>query len=368
MTLRPSLVLLLLGACGALAAELLSPGDAKSAAVQAWPAFALVAGLLLVGAAAAKEGVFAAAGTVAARAPGGAAMLLVVLLLLEAVVTAVLNLDTAVVFMTPVLLQAARRRGIPDGPFLYGAVFMANSASILLPGSNLTNLIVLQHEHVTGSTFAARLAPAWGVTVAVTIVFVLVAFRRDLRTCMGGEPDRVTLRPRAGAAGIVAAVVLVLVLAQPALPVLGLGVGVAAVARLPAHRGFAALNPALLLGVLGVAIALGTVARDVGWFSSLVDQAGLWETAGIAAVGSLLVNNLPAAVMLSAHVPAHPRALLLGLDLGPNLAVTGSLAAVLWLQVARANGARPSALRYTLLGLVLVPVSLGLALLTPVRF
>ena len=73
-------------------------------------------------------------------------MLLVVLLLIEAVVTAVLNLDTAVVFMTPVLLHAARAAALPDGPFLYGAVFMANSASLLLPGSNLTNLIVLAHE------------------------------------------------------------------------------------------------------------------------------------------------------------------------------------------------------------------------------
>ena len=74
---------------------------------QAWPAFALVAGLLLVGAAAAEEGLFAELGAFVARAPGGAFTLLATLLLTEAVVTAVLNLDTAVVFMTPVLLQAA---------------------------------------------------------------------------------------------------------------------------------------------------------------------------------------------------------------------------------------------------------------------
>jgi len=60
--------------------------------------------------------------------------------------------------------------------------------------------------------------------------------------------------------------------------------------------------------------------------------------------------------------------LLLGLDLGPNLAVTGSLSAVLWLQIARSSGARPSVVRYTLLGLVLVPVSLTLALLASARF
>ncbi|MBV8257211.1 MAG: arsenic transporter, partial [Actinobacteria bacterium] len=112
---------------------------AHAAFSQAWPAFALVAGLLLVGAAAAREGVFEAAGAFVARAPGGALALLLGLLAFEACVTAVLNLDTAVVFMTPVLLHAARRRGVPETPFLYGAVFMANAASLLLPGSNLTN-------------------------------------------------------------------------------------------------------------------------------------------------------------------------------------------------------------------------------------
>jgi arsenical pump membrane protein len=75
------------------------------------------------------------------------------------------------------------------------------------------------------------------------------------------------------------------------------------------------------------------------------------------------VNNLPAAVVLSTHAPPHARALLLGLDLGPNLAVTGSLSAIFWLQVARANGARPSVRRYSVYGFVLVPLTLAASLL-----
>src|SRR5439155_15063273 len=117
---------------------------------EAWPAFVLVAGLLLVGAVAAEDGLFAAAGGRLARLPGSGLRLLTALLLLDACVTAVLNLDTAVVFLTPVLLHAARRRGLDEEPFLYGAVFMANSASLLLPGSSLTNLIVLTQEHGRG--------------------------------------------------------------------------------------------------------------------------------------------------------------------------------------------------------------------------
>jgi len=82
----------------------------------------------------------------------------------------------------------------------------------------------------------------------------------------------------------------------------------------------------------------------------------------------VVVNNLPAAALLSAHPPAHPRALLLGLDLGPNIAVTGSLSAIFWLRVARANDARPTLLRYSLLGVILVPLTLTLALLAAANF
>ena len=71
-----------------------------------------------------------------------------------AAVTVALNLDTAVVFLTPVLVLAARARRIDERPFVYGAVFMSNSASLLLPGSNLTNLVVLDGSNVPGLDFA----------------------------------------------------------------------------------------------------------------------------------------------------------------------------------------------------------------------
>jgi arsenical pump membrane protein len=296
-----------------------------------------------------------------ARAPGGPVVLLGGLLLLDALVTVVLNLDTAVVFMTPVLLHAARRRLLGEGPFLYGAVFMANSASLLLPGSNLTNLIVLAHEHVSGATFAARLVPAWAVAVALTMAFVAVVHRSSLTARPGGNGGSSAWRARMLLA-IAGAGVLVLVLSRPALPVLALGVAVALGTGVGVRGSLRAANPLLLLGVLGIAVALGALARaaDVG---HLVVHSGRWETAWVAAAAAVLVNNLPAAVMLSAHLPAHPRALLLGLDLGPNLAVTGSLSAVLWYQVATASGARPSVVRYSAYGIVLAPLTIVAALL-----
>jgi arsenical pump membrane protein len=330
---------------------------------QAWPAFALVAGLLIVGAAAAREGVFAGAGALAARAPGGTFALLASLLLVEAAVTAVLNLDTAVVFMTPVLLHAARRRGVAETPFLYGAVFIANSASLLLPGSNLTNLIVLAQDPVPGTAFAGRLWPAWVAAVAVTIVFVASTHRRELAREVEPDDCRLPFRPRAGALGIVISAALVLVLPRPALPVLAVGLVVAAIARRDRRSLVRAASPLLLLCVLALATGLGALARGIGGVGRLTAHAGRWQSAWLGAGAAVLVNNLPAATMLAAHAPAHPRALLLGLDLGPNFAVTGSLSAVLWLRVARANGSQPSVLRYSLLGAMLVPLSLTLGLL-----
>src|SRR5579863_7635584 len=132
-----------------------------ASARQTWPPFVLVAGLLLIGAVAAADGLFEALGARLARTRLGPRGLLMALLALVAVVTAVLNLDTSVVFLTPVLVHAARQRGLDERPFLYGSVFMANSASLLLPGSNLTNLLVLRDHPQTGAAFALHMLPAW---------------------------------------------------------------------------------------------------------------------------------------------------------------------------------------------------------------
>src|SRR5438477_9038000 len=148
-----------------------------AAAEQAWPPFVLVAGLLLIGAVAGADGLFEAVGARLARAPLSPRGLLIALLALVAAVTAVLNLDTSVVFLTPVLVHAARRRRIDERPFLYGSVFMANAASLLLPGSNLTNLLVLRGDPQSGAAFALSMLPAWIAACAITAALLSLAFR-----------------------------------------------------------------------------------------------------------------------------------------------------------------------------------------------
>ena len=117
-----------------------------------------------------------------------------------------------------------------------------------------------------------------------------------------------------------------------------------------------------LLTVLFVAASLGTLARLWTGPHHLLEHANPLVTTVVGAVASVLVNNLPAAVLLSSMPIPHPRALLIGLNIGPNLAVTGSLSALIWWQACRTAGEQPSAIRYAYAGIVLVPVTLALAL------
>ena len=279
-----------------------------------------------------------------------------------ALVTAILNLDTSVFFLTPVLLHLARRRGVDETPFLYGVVFMSNAASLFLPGSNLTNLIVLHGEHVSGATFFLRMWPAAAAAVAATTAVLLVRFWRALGEETEGHDGDGRVRVGIGAVAVGGATVLVLALASPALPVLVIGVASILLARTHRARVLAAVDVRTLTLLFVLAVVLGGVGRWWHGPHTLLDAFGRWPTAAFGAAAAIAVNNLPASGLLTPEPPHHARALLLGLNLGPNLAVSGSLSALLWLRVARSLGARPSVRSYSALGLAVVPASLVAAL------
>jgi arsenical pump membrane protein len=326
----------------------------------------LVAGLLLVGVVAADDGLF---GWLASRldaVPGGGRRLFFAGLGVVAVTTAFLNLDTAVVFLTPVMIGAARRRGLDEQPFLYGTIFMVNASSLFLPGSNLTNLIVIGNEHVSGSEFARRMLPAALGAVAATAVAVWLLHRSRL----GGGTLNATRAPRPGLLGVLATagvVVLLLASSDPAIPVLVLGIVATALLSLRGRLSPAdlrdAVNPRALAAVFCITVALGTLARSWAGPADLMDSAARVPTAVIGALAAVLLNNLPAAALLSAGTVHHARALLVGLNIGPNLAVTGSLSAFLWLQTARRADAHPSIGRYSRLGAIVAPAGIAGALI-----
>jgi arsenical pump membrane protein len=359
---------------------------------QSWPPFVLIAGLLLIGLIANRDGLFAWGGTRLQSLPGGGLALLGAALLLDAVVTAVLNLDTAVVFLTPVLVFAARRRQVAIEPFLYGCVFMANASSLFLPGSNLTNLLVLgAHDGASGASFAAAMFPVAITAAVVTAVGIAVLFRGALLArpsiaavglddavggadaAGGGAGDRGTATEApplvlgAGLAATVVAVVLVLVLRQPALAVLAVGLLATAIELLRSRIDLAdvwrVLGLPSLIAAFVLTVALGTLARHWDGPAELIAHASGPETAGIAALSTVLVNNLPAAALYSAHAVDHSRMLLLGLNVGPNLAVTGALSALLWFRAAREVDARPSLLEFSRRGVPLALVGMVAAIL-----
>jgi arsenical pump membrane protein len=169
-----------------------------------------------------------------------------------------------------------------------------------------------------------------------------------------------------GLAAIVVVIVLVLALPSPALAVLGVGVAAAllrvAQRRLTVRGAVGTLGLPVLVGLFGITVGLGTLGRVWSGPATMLSHLGTVETAIVSAAFSVLCNNLPAASLLAARYPPHPAQLLIGLNLGPNLFVTGSLAWFLWLKVARSAGAAPSIGRASRLGLVVVPLSLAAAL------
>ena len=366
LRLRPDWLLAAAGLAGLTAAVLLRPADAAAAAAQDWSPFVLVAGLLLIGLVADDDGLFAAAGARLAAATSSGRLLFAGAVLLISIVTATLNLDTSVAFLTPVLVHTARSRGEGEPALLYGCLLLSNAASLLLPGSNLTNLIVLGHLHLTGGQFAARMWLPWLGAVIVTAAVVAIAERRTLRVVATGRGE--VSRPvlGIGLAAIVAATVLVIVIRSAALPVFVIGAVAAAIrlrrgGEVTLGRIWQVLGVPVLAGLFGAAVALGTLGRAWSGPAELLSHLSGWATAAFAAVATALVNNLPAASMLAARTPGHPLQLLIGLNLGPNLCVTGSLAWLLWLQSARDAGARPSLTRASRLGVIAVPLSIAVA-------
>jgi arsenical pump membrane protein len=365
-------VLASVGAAAAVVAAAAAPHDARAAASQTWTAFVLVAGLLLIGLVAEGDGLFRAAGNQLARVARGGAALFAGATLLVVVVTATLNLDTSVVFVTPVLIGAARARGAGERPLLYGSILLANASSLFLPGSNLTNLIVLGRHPLSGGAFLALLYPAALAASVVTAAVVGVWARGDLTLRSSPSPSPSPspapgwARPGLGLVAVVVAIALVIALRSPALPVVAVGIvasGVrAAQRRLAVRHAVATLGLPVLVGLFGVTVGLGTLGREWSGPATLLSHGGAGGTAIAAAALSVLCNNLPAASLLAARMPSHAAQLLVGLNLGPNLFASGSLAWFLWLRVARSSGATPSIRQASRLGLVVVPLSIAAAL------
>ncbi|KZF15628.1 SLC13 family permease [Rhodococcus sp. EPR-134] len=297
-----------------------------------------------------------------------------------ALTTAVLSLDATVVLLTPAVIAAARSIGASPRPHSYASAHLSNSASTLLPVSNLTNLIAFAATGLTFLHFTALMALPWVVTIAVEYLIFRLFFRSELPRGDSAEPP---VAARSAPAPILPLTVIGMTLLgfavsgffgiEPAwIAVVGASVlGAIALAR---HRTTAAkmLYAAdlwfcafvLVLGIIVAGVANGPVGE---WIAQILpgdtSYGSLLFVAAVAAVASNLVNNLPATLLMIAALgtaapPALVLAMLIGVNLGPNLTYVGSLATMLWRRVATSAGAPPTLATFTLLGVITTPLTL----------
>jgi arsenical pump membrane protein len=372
------------------------PGrDALAEAQRLGPVIGFLAAVLVIAQLCDDEGLFRACGAWMARGSGGRpGRLLVLVFVVAAVTTAVLSLDATVVLLTPVVFVTAARLRVRSRPYMYACTHLANSASLLLPVSNLTNLLAFSASGLSFGRFAALMALPWLAAIGVEYAVLSRFFRSDLSASARPgtqEPEAngaETERP-ADATGLPAFTIAVVGLTLAGFAVAsaaGVNPAWAALAGavVLAGRGLAqrrttpvglcrAADVPFLAFVLGLGIVVRAVV-DNGLGDALhpllpggTALPALLAVAGLSAVLANVINNLPAVlVLLPLAAPSGAGAILavlLGVNIGPNLTYTGSLATLLWRRVLRQHGSAPSLGEFTLLGLLTVPAGLALAVL-----
>jgi arsenical pump membrane protein len=346
------------------------------------PVVGFLAAVLVLAKLCDDEGLFHAAGVgMARRSDGEPRKLLVTVFVIAACTTAVLSLDATVVLLTPVVLATARTLGTPARPHAYASAHLANTASLLLPVSNLTNLLAFGAAGLSFAHFSALMTLPWLLAVGVEYAMLRLIFRGELTATAARSTPPPAEVP-----------MFVLVVLGATL------VGFAVASALGLAPAWAAAAGAVLLGVHGLArrrttvvglvqaanvpflvfvLCLGVVVSGVTQLglgaamdAILPDGTALPALLGIAAVAALLanvVNNLPAVLVLlplvSGAGPAAVLAVLIGVNVGPNLTYPGSLSNLLWRNVVRRDGLNPGFLEFSRVGLGTAPATLVVAVL-----
>jgi arsenical pump membrane protein len=373
----PEAIVAIPAAATLIATDVISVPEALEEVRRLLPVVGFLAAILVLARLCDDEGLFRAAGVAMARfSAGNPRHLLSMVFVIAAATTAILSLDATVVLLTPVVLATARTMTVPARPHAYATAHLANSASLLLPVSNLTNLLAFTAAGLSFLHFAAVMTLPWLAAIAVEFVLLRWLFARDL----AAEPEHVDINEPTD--------VPVFVLVVLALTLIGF-----AVTSLLGHSpAWAALAGATILGVralirrdttvtriaaaidipfLAFVLCLGVVVNAVmlhGLDSAMrnilpsgTTLLALLGFAAIAAVLSNLVNNLPAVLVMlplvAASGPGAVLAVLIGVNIGPNLTYVGSLANLLWRGVVRREMPAGFA-EFTRIGACTVPFTL----------
>lgn len=357
----------------------LTPAAALDELRRLAPTVGFLAAVLVLAAQSDRAGLFAAAGRVLVRGSAGSPRrLLRLVFLLAALTTAVLSLDATVVLLTPVVFDAAAALRVRARPQVYACTHLANSGSLLLPVSNLTNLLAFAASGLSFGRFALLMAAPQLVAIAGEYAVLRWVFRADLAT-PPAEPERpveptgAPPRAPAYAVGVLALTLLGFAVSSsigiaPAW-VAAAGALLLAIAVRPSPRSLlASASPGFLIFVLGLGLVVRAVTdHGVGRAVDALVPGGsslptLLGVAVLAAALANLLNNLPALLLLlPAVAPSGPGpvlALLIGVNVGPNLTYVGSLATLLWRRIMQERDAEPAAGEFLRFGALSVPLVL----------
>jgi arsenical pump membrane protein len=390
----PEFIWAVAGAALLVVLNLLPWPDALAAAGKGTDVYFFLAGMMLLAEVARKEALFDWLAAQAVRSSRGSAKrLFLIVYVVGTVVTVLLSNDATAVVLTPAVYAATRAAKVEPLPYLFVCAFIANAASFVLPISNPANLVVFG-AHMPELTEWLRL---FALPSAASILLTYVVLRlTQHRTLKEETIARSVPHPKLGrggkltAIGIVAiGVVLVTASAldkQLGLPTFVCGVATAAIvlllsrqSPLPVLRGVSwSVLP--LVGGLFVMVEALIKTGVIGQLSALLHEAvgqsvtkAAWSVGIATAIADNIANNLPVglvagSVAASDHLPAPVvSAILIGVDLGPNLSVTGSLATILWLVALRREKIEVGAWPFLKLGLLVTPPALIAALAAAIR-
>jgi arsenical pump membrane protein len=341
-------------------------------------------GMMLLSELAREHGVFDWLSSLAVRsARGSCSRLFALVYAVGTIVTIFMSNDATAVVLTPAILTAVRKAKVQPLPYLFVCAFIANAASFLLPISNPANLVVFHNQMPPLGRWLVSYGVPSLLSIAATFIVLRWLFRKELRTAIEGEVETKPLR-REGTLVLVglAAMVVVLLTASTLGKDLGLPTCLAALAITAIVSIMARSNPlrlareiswatlALVAGLFVMVDAMESVgamqqAREsLTWAQTVGSTTGTLITGFAVGVANNLVNNLPLGLIAGSTLQAaHAKgliadAVLIGVDLGPNLCITGSLATILWLIALRKEKLDVSFWDFLKVGVVAMPIAL----------
>jgi len=349
---------------------------AFEAVLTQWNVLLFILGLMGISAAAEYSGLFEwIASALLERASGSRKLLFVNLFIAGSVMTIFFSNDATAIVFTPIIFRTVAKRGIDALPYLYACTFVADTASFGLPFSNPTNLLVLPRPNFI--PFLLHLGPPMLISLVINLAVFLLMFRTRLRGHYVVEPARAIERRQrytlAAMVAVAAAYVVALALRWPLGPVAVIGALFVLVAgKVYPREASQRIGWSTFPLLAGLFVLLDAVSRSgfTTWAISGLHRmahegplATILAAAFWSALAANLFNNLPIAVISGTVVShgseswlAYP--LIAGVDLGPNLTTTGSLATILWLSILRSRGLTINPLEYLRLGLTVVPAML----------